>query len=105
MPTPRTDAAISGLVDLLRKRHNQPDRTTRYMRRVDEHMLTLDAGQKLAFLRLELEKWMLRYEVFQLQLFTGTKPSTSGDAWDFAETIAAVGAKIARLEREHGFAA
>ena len=99
MQTPRTNAALAGLIDTLRKRHNQPDRTTRYMRRVDERLISLNHEQQLAFLRLELEKWMLRYEVFQIEVFTGKKPSTGGDAWDFAETIAAVGAKIARLER------
>lgn len=75
-------------------------RTARYMARVDDQMLGMDRDAQLTFLRGELAKWNARYAAFTTEVFSGRPLTTDATAWDFAETIATVAARIARLERE-----
>jgi hypothetical protein len=75
-------------------------RTNRYMARVDERIRDVGRDEALTFLRAELDKWHERYQRFQAKIFAGEDLESDVSAWDYAETIGAVAAKIARLERQ-----
>ncbi len=80
---------------------NCPSRTTRYMRRVEAHLPSLaDDGARNAFVSREIERWELRYARF---ISTEGCSNRIGDgidqpsAFDFTETIAALGAVQAQF--------
>ena len=77
-----------------------PTRTDRYMRRVATHMLALrDDTARRDFISREIDKWEERYARF---LLTEGASHRCGDgpgqptAFDFVETIAALGAVQSR---------
>lgn len=90
---------LGALADVL-ARAGQRSRSVRYFQRVDEHLRGLSPGESLAFLRAELGKWQRRYELFQAEVFKGEPEPGGPTAWDYAETIAVLGTRIARIERE-----
>lgn len=95
---PATKSMI-GLVDVLRKAATR-GRTERYLGRLDEHMADMDRGERLTFLRGELAKFEARYQRFQRAVFAGQNMEGDVSAWDYAETIAVIATRIARIERE-----
>lgn len=72
----------------------------RYFERVDAHIADMDQAASLAFLRGELVKWQSRYARFQTAVFSPEPLTTDASAWDYAETIATIATRIARLERQ-----
>lgn len=70
----------------------------RYFARVDAHIADMSEREAIAFLRVELDKWQARYSRFQQQVFTD-KYTGDATAWDYCETIATIGARLARLEK------
>lgn len=91
--------SILGFVEVMQKAAGR-GRVDRYVSRLDEHMADMSRDESLTFLRNELAKWTTRYENFQRDLFSGKPLTTTATAWDFAETIAVVSTRLARLERE-----
>ena len=85
------------------ERHAHPSRTSRYMRRVEAHLPAManDAARR-AFISRELDKWEERYARF---METEGDSHRSGDgsdqpsAFDFVETITALGAVQSRLNQ------
>lgn len=73
--------------------------TARYFERVDAHIADMDTAASLTFLRAELDKWMARYQRFQAQV-DGDRYEGSATSWEYAETIATLGTRIAQLERQ-----
>lgn len=92
-------ASVSGLFKTL-EASVQRARVKRYFARADEHMQDMDRDASLAFLRGELANWTARYQRFQSKVFAGEDMEGDVTAWDFAETIATIAARIARLERQ-----
>ena len=80
---------------------SQPSRTTRYMARVRAHLPALGSdGARRDFISREIDKWEERYARF-IATEGDVHPLNGHDdqpsAFDFTETIAALGAVQARL--------
>lgn len=102
--TKRSDPSGMGrLIAILETAANR-GRTERYMARIDDHIADLSKSETLAFLQTELNKWFERYKRFQIEVFSDRAMTTTATAWDYAETIGALSAKIGRLERQRAAA-
>jgi hypothetical protein len=93
---PALKTLLRGQIAALAQRQSRPDR---YFARADAHMADMTPPAQLAFLRAELDKWNTRYLTFQKEVFVG-KYEGETSAWEYAEVIAVIGTRIARLERE-----
>lgn len=98
----REHPGTKALLDLNRTLRAATQRAVikRYFERVDAHIADMDRTASLAFLQAELAKWHVRYANFQAAVFSTEPLTTDASAWDFAETIATIATRIARLERQ-----
>ncbi len=98
----REHPGTKALLDLNRTLRAATQRATvaRYFTRVDAHIAEMDRDASLAFLRGELGKWQTRYAWFQTAVFSPEPLITDASAWDYAETIATIATRIARIERQ-----
>jgi hypothetical protein len=75
-----------------------PSRTDRYIARVKEHLLTLSNDEaRRVFLNTQVDSWEERYRQFRTGEGTPTPGAT---AFDYVETIAALGALRTTYERK-----
>lgn len=71
-------------------------RTDQFMRRVKNHLSELDGcAARRFFLETQIELWEERYREFQIRVVAGNPPK-GYSAFDYAETLAALGAELAK---------
>lgn len=74
-----------------------------YMVRVDQHLETLaDDAARVAFLRAQVERWQTLYSAWALRIDDGSasKDDLGCTAFDFVETITALGGKLNEFAAE-----
>lgn len=79
-----------------------PDRTDRYLERLDQYLEILPPSERLAFVSRQEVEWIARYERFLAEDEAGTIAPAPGDdpphASDYVCTISAIAALRAMLE-------
>lgn len=80
-----------------------PDRTARFMRRVEEHLEGLARSERLPFLLGQRTAWIARSERFAESVDRGCYDDVpdAPTIWDYTFTIMALDRRIAE-ERRHG---
>lgn len=71
----------------------------RYVTRLDSHLATFtsDDGRRV-FLESERAKWLVRYSDWQWRVDAGKETNPDHSAFDFISTLAAIDARLNRLE-------
>ncbi len=79
------------------------DRTTEFMDRIEAHLATLpDDQSRLDFLKTQSESWQEHYRRWvasEGESEPSADPKNPPTAFDFALTVGALGARLARLQK------
>lgn len=75
----------------------EPDRTTRYLARLDEKLAALPADEARALLSREFVIWAARYERFVAESYNDTpEPADGPTAFDYVMTITSIGSRMSK---------